>query len=68
MQLVILKTLAEIKAAVDNGQTVYTDSALYTVIKDDKGQYLIKCGHHYIGLTHADGITLNATEFKTIKY
>lgn len=66
MQKVTLTNLEQIKSAVDNGQTVYADSALYTVVKDALGRYLIKCGPHCIGLTHADGITLNANEFTTI--
>ncbi len=55
-------TLEEIKKAVDGGKTVYYQSGLYTVIKDNKGQYLIKSGPSCIGLTWADGKTLNGKE------
>ena len=60
-------TVQEIKQAVDNGLTVHWSTLLYTVIKDSKGQYLIKSGSHYIGLTWADGVTLNGKERKDIK-
>jgi len=40
---VLLSTIEEIKAAVDNGQTVHVDTDAYEVIKDDIGQYLIIC-------------------------
>lgn len=57
-------TLAEIKTAVDLGETVYWSSPVYKVVKDSLGQYSIKCtlNEHYIGLTHQDGITLNGRE------
>ena len=53
-------TTAEIKKAVDNGVTVFWNSPAYQVIKDQHG-YLIQCNlnGHSIGLTHADGETLN---------
>ncbi len=53
--------LEEIKAAIENGENVYWKQTSYKVIKDKIGQYLIiylnddSC----IGLTWADGITLN---------
>jgi len=58
--------LAEIKKAVDSGQTVYWSSNLYTVIKDSLGQYLIKCSsnNHSIGLTWRNGKTLNGVEYE----
>lgn len=55
-------TLQEIKLAVDKGKDVYWDNMAYTVIKDIKGQYFIKGHNHSIGLTWADGITLNGKE------
>lgn len=54
-------TAQEIKQAVDNGKTVYYQSGSYKVIKS-RDEYLIKCGSHCIGLTWADGITLNGLE------
>lgn len=59
--------LQEIKDAVDAGETVYWTNSSYSVIKDSGGQYLIgyapKSGfQNYIGLTHADGVTLNGYE------
>lgn len=57
-------TLEEIKAAVDNGKTVYVGNPAYRVIKDSKDQYMIKCtiNNTYIGLTWKDGVTLNGKE------
>ena len=58
-------TVHEIKEAVDAGKKVYWVNRGYTVIKDSIGQYLIKWDGRvdfdvsYIGLTHADGVTLN---------
>lgn len=58
-------TTKEITTAIDNGARVFWKSHAYEVIKDTKGQYLIKCGSnaHCIGLTWADGSTLNGKEF-----
>ena len=60
-------TLQEIKDAVEKGQTVYVDTDAYVVIKDRIGQWLIHCTHNdnYIGLTWADGTTLNGKTFYT---
>jgi hypothetical protein len=55
-------TLQEIKSAVDAGKIVHWSSLLYQVVKDNRGEYLIKCGQNYIGLTWADGVTLNGKE------
>lgn len=55
-------TLEEIKKAVDAGKTVHWLSEVYTVIKDDLGRYLIKCGSNYIGLTWSDGIRMHGKE------
>ena len=58
-------TVNEIKAAVEAGKKVHWVNRSYTVIKDSIGQFLImNCDQyrgfpHYIGLTHADGVTLN---------
>lgn len=50
----------EIKAAVEAGRTVHWASPAYTVIKDSIGQWFIRhVSGHLIGLTHADGLTLN---------
>lgn len=58
-------TLEEIKTAVDAGGCVCWKNGAYRVIRDNIGQYLIGYAftgpraRHYIGLTHADGVTLN---------
>lgn len=51
----------QIKAAINAGKKVYWSNEGYEVIKDSIGQFLIKCTHngHCIGLTWADGKTLN---------
>lgn len=62
----ILLTAPQIRAAVDAGKTVYVDSNYYQVVKDSKGQYLIKAQNgHCIGLTWGDGTTLNGYHFYT---
>ena len=54
--------LQEIKDAVDEGKTVHWVSDFYCVVKG-KGRYLIKSmSGHSIGLTTADGKTLNEYE------
>lgn len=54
-------TLDDIKQAVNDGQTVCWSNIAYTVIKDDRDQWLIECclNGHCIGLTWDDGVTLN---------
>lgn len=62
-------TLAEIKAAVLAGKTVHWSNPTYSVIVTHPGptnrltadQWLIKCAWngHCIGLTHADGVSMN---------
>lgn len=56
--------LEQIKQAIAEGKKVYWASALYEVTKDSRGQYHIKCksNGHCIGLTWADGTTLNGKE------
>lgn len=56
--------LQEIKDAVDQGKKVHWATDIYEVIKDNIGQYLIKCSinNHCIALTWRDGITLNGKE------
>lgn len=54
--------IQEIKQAIAEGKKVYWSNLAYEVILDSKGQYLIKSGSHCIGLTWADGITLNGKE------
>lgn len=46
-----------IKSAVENGQTVCWSSRAYEVVKDELGQWFIKClsNGHLIGLTSLDG-------------
>jgi hypothetical protein len=57
-------TLTEIKQAIQDNKTVYWANNNYQVIKDNIGQYLIKCtlNGHCIGLTWQDGITMNGEE------
>jgi hypothetical protein len=51
-----LHTPQEIKKAVDEGKTVFCDTAYYTVIKDNINQYFIKGQNgHLIGLTGMEG-------------
>ena len=47
-----LKTIPEIKAAVDAGERVYCDTLGYEVIKDGIGEYLI----HFIGSDYYIGL------------
>ena len=56
--------LEQIKKAIAEGKKVYWASLAYDVIKDDIGQYLIKCNlnGHCIGLAWRDGITVNGKE------
>lgn len=67
----ITPTAAAVKAAVDSGATVYTDTLAYKVIRDDIGQYLIHCtvNDYYIGLHGMEGTKyaeqLNGTIFFT---
>lgn len=57
-------TAPEIKQAINEGKKVYWKSPVYQVIKDNLGQYFIKCtlNDHCIGLTWKDGVTLNGEE------
>lgn len=59
-----MMTLSQIKRAVDEGTPVYWSNKGYTVIKNSRtGDYLIKhTGGHCIGLTWADGQTMNGRE------
>lgn len=54
-------SLAEIKAAVERGETVHWQNGLYSVIKDNIGQWLVRCSSngHCWGLTHRDQVTVN---------
>jgi hypothetical protein len=55
--------LEQIKAAVDSGKKVYWSNKGYQVVKDKAGDYVIKASNgHMIGLTWADGETLNGKE------
>ena len=56
--------IAEIKEAVESGQTVHWASKSYRVLKDNVGQWLIQCviNGHCIGLTWRDGVTMNGEE------
>ena len=56
--------LNEIKQAISEGKTVHWSNSAYQVVKDDKGQYFITCNQngYSIGLTWADGLTLNGKE------
>lgn len=57
-------TLEQIKQAIAEGKKVYWASLAYDVIKDDIGQYLIKCNLNgsCVGLTWRDGVTMNESE------
>ena len=57
-------TLNEIKKTVDIGKKVYHKNRAYEVIKDDLGQYFIKCNlnGYCIGLTWRDNKTLNGKQ------
>jgi len=57
-------TLAQIKSAIAEGKKVYWSNEGSQVILDSKGQYLIKCAWngHCVGLTWADGVTMNGRE------
>lgn len=56
-------TLDEIKNALKKRLTVYWSNEAYMVYQDKLGQYLIKhLNGSCIGLTHADGVTLNGDE------
>ncbi len=56
--------LPEIKKAIADGKTVHWATTGYQVICDKIGQYLILCTSNgsCIGLTWADGITMNGKE------
>ena len=56
--------LEEIKQAIEQGKKVHWSNAGYEVIKDNIGQYLIKCtsNNHCIGLTWQDNVTMNGKE------
>ena len=56
--------LAEIKKAVDNGETVNWSNELYEVQKDKNGEYYINCtaNNSAIGLTWTDEVTMNGDE------
>ena len=55
--------LEQIKAAVEAGKKVYWSNKGYQVVKGKDGEYAIKAANgHMIGLTWADGKTLNGNE------
>lgn len=56
----VFQTARDIMDAVDRGEAVYWSSLRYPVHKDQLGQYFIGEGSAMIGLTWADGVTLNA--------
>jgi len=57
-------TLAEIKAAVDAGKVVHWGNTGYTVERSKSGGYSIVFARNgsRVGLTWADGVTLNGKE------
>lgn len=57
-------SLEAIKAAVSDGKRVCWKSEAYEVISDTLGQWLIRCtmNNSCIGLTWADGVTMNGKE------
>lgn len=58
----------QIMDAVDRGEAVFWSSLRYPVRKDRLGQYFIGEGPGMVGLTWADGVTLNGQldEFFTL--
>ena len=56
--------LQEIKLSLKNNRKVFWKNTSYEVIKDNIGQYLIKChlNNTFIGLTWRDNKTLNGKE------
>ena len=56
--------LQEIKNAVESGKKVHWSNEAYEVTKDKAGQWFIHCvlNDFYIGLTWADGVTMNGKE------
>jgi hypothetical protein len=64
-----LTTIQEIKTAVDKGETVFAGTTAYQVIRDNIGQYLIKClfNNTYTALHGREGTPyenkLNASYF-----
>jgi hypothetical protein len=56
--------VTEIKEAVESGKTVCWSNDGYVVIKDEKGQWLLKFipSDHCVGLTWRDEVTLNGKE------
>jgi len=57
-------TLQQIKKAVLNGQTVHWETSAYKVELSKAGLWFIRCipNGHPIGLTWADGVTMNGRE------
>ena len=53
-------TLEEIKAAVEAGHVVHWHNSAYKVVKDELGQWMLKCidNGNCLGLTLGDGTTL----------
>lgn len=65
-----LRTVEEIKRAVDQGEVVYVDGPGSRVVKDNRGQYLIQADNGYtVGLHGKEGTPyareLNGTRFYT---
>jgi len=60
-------TAQQIRDLTDAGVTVYCGNTGYEVIKDNIGQYMIRCksNDYCVGLTWQDGVTLNGTDFFT---
>ena len=57
-------TLNEIKTAVNEGKKVFWANTNYEVIRDNIGQWLIRCklNDYCIGLTWLDNVTMNGEE------
>lgn len=59
-----LRTVAEIKAAVDAGYTVHADNDGYRVVESDGDYCIVFASNEYtVGLTGRDGKTLNGEKF-----
>lgn len=57
-------TLNEIKTAVNEGKKVFWANTNYEVIRDNIGQWLIRCklNDYCTGLTWLDNVTMNGEE------
>lgn len=55
-------TLQQIKDAISEGKKVFWSNTSYEVVKSGKDYLIAHTGGHCIGLTWADGTTMNGKE------